>query len=69
VVDALVFHFLRFRSVDPAAIRDAQEASAVSGDALQTHTLPVLWHKCLLSFAQRYRYVKTNKDVIAMSGC
>jgi len=35
VVDGLVFHFLRFKSV---------------GDKL-----PVLWHKSLLAFAERYR--------------
>jgi essential nuclear protein 1 len=35
VVDGLVFHFLRFKSVEDK--------------------LPVLWHKSLLAFAERYR--------------
>ncbi|XP_062975257.1 bystin [Elgaria multicarinata webbii] len=35
VVDALVFHFLAFRT--------------------DRRTLPVLWHQCLLTFAQRYK--------------
>ncbi|XP_042321683.1 bystin [Sceloporus undulatus] len=35
VVDALVFHFLSFRT--------------------DKRTLPVLWHQCLLTFAQRYK--------------
>jgi essential nuclear protein 1 len=42
-VDALVFHFLRFRpSMD-------EENGAGHGK------LPVIWHQCLLVFAQRYR--------------
>lgn len=44
VVDALVFHFLRFRaSKDPDAL-GAKESK-----------LPVLWHQSLLIFAQTYR--------------
>jgi essential nuclear protein 1 len=40
-IDALVFHFLRFRpSMDKG-----------EGD----DRLPVIWHQCLLVFAQRYR--------------
>ncbi|XP_072886928.1 LOW QUALITY PROTEIN: bystin [Hemitrygon akajei] len=35
VIDALVFHFLRFQA--------------------DKRTLPVLWHQCLLTFAQRYK--------------
>nr|XP_033774350.1 bystin [Geotrypetes seraphini] len=35
VVDALVFHFLAFRT--------------------DSRVLPVLWHQCLLTFAQRYK--------------
>ncbi|KAF2403240.1 Bystin-domain-containing protein [Trichodelitschia bisporula] len=38
-VDALVFHFLRFRPMDDAA----------------DQRLPVIWHQCFLAFAQRYR--------------
>ncbi|KAL2208659.1 Bystin-domain-containing protein [Sarocladium strictum] len=55
VIDALVFHFLRFRSVDPAAVKegDAMTGIAMEGDAKTK--LPVIWHQSLLSFAQRYK--------------
>jgi essential nuclear protein 1 len=46
VVDALVFHFLRFR----ASKEQDQEALAAKEDKL-----PVLWHQSLLIFAQTYR--------------
>jgi essential nuclear protein 1 len=43
-IDALVFHFLRFR---PAlAVRKGNGEEAV---------LPVIWHQCLLAFAERYK--------------
>ncbi|KAF1995565.1 Bystin-domain-containing protein [Amniculicola lignicola CBS 123094] len=52
VVDALVFHFLRFR----AAGTSTADAMAVdAGDLGHTGKLPVIWHQCLLAFAQRYR--------------
>lgn len=54
VIDALVFFFLRFRSVDPAAVKEA-EAMERPSEAKIGRQLPVLWHQCLLSFAQRYR--------------
>lgn len=49
VIDGLVFHFLRFRPTPADQMRDA--------NALGTRDLklPVLWHQCLLAFAQRYR--------------
>ncbi|KAG9772085.1 Essential nuclear protein 1 [Exophiala dermatitidis] len=48
VVDALVFHFLRFRaSKDP----NEQDVGLGSKEA----KLPVLWHQSLLIFAQTYR--------------
>lgn len=50
VIDSIVFHFLRFRSVDPASIKEGQ---AFSGDMVKS--LPVVFHQSLLSFAQRYR--------------
>ncbi|KAH7353767.1 bystin [Plectosphaerella cucumerina] len=50
VIDSVVFHFLRFRSVDPASIREGQ---AVHGDMVKS--LPVVFHQSLLAFAQRYR--------------
>ena len=43
-VDALVFHFLRFRG--------SKEEQALAGEEKK---LPVLWHQCLLIFAQRYK--------------
>ncbi|KAF3767663.1 Bystin-domain-containing protein [Cryphonectria parasitica EP155] len=54
VIDALVFFFLRFRSVDPAAVKEAEAMDRPSWDKIGRQ-LPVLWHQCLLSFAQRYR--------------
>ncbi|KAL4993706.1 Bystin-domain-containing protein [Aspergillus recurvatus] len=48
VIDALVFHFLRFRAADPA------EDSMTDGSS-KAYKLPVLWHQSLLVFAQRYR--------------
>ena len=48
VIDGLVFHFLRFRAM-PA---DGTESNSLGAHELR---LPVLWHQCLLAFAQRYR--------------
>ncbi|EQL01763.1 hypothetical protein G6O67_000571 [Ophiocordyceps sinensis] len=55
VIDALVFHFLRFRSVDPASVQpgDSMAGLSVEGDAKSK--LPVIWHQSLLAFAQRYK--------------
>lgn len=61
VVDALVFHFLRFRAVqqqeaggeDVSMGGTAARSSKAAGAA--DHKLPVLWHQCLLAFAQRYK--------------
>ncbi|CAG7564089.1 unnamed protein product [Fusarium equiseti] len=53
VIDALVFHFLRFRSVDPASVQAGETMSGVDGDAKTK--LPVIWHQSLLAFAQRYK--------------
>lgn len=65
VIDGLVFHFLRYRG---EAVRDAGGTQApADGDrtkaevsehealAAREAKLPVLWHRCLLAFAQRYR--------------
>lgn len=54
VIDALVFFFLRFRSIDPASVKEAEAMSRPSENKIGRQ-LPVLWHQCLLSFAQRYR--------------
>jgi len=56
VVDALVFHFLRFRALQARGDDGADVAmSGVTMDGAQKGKLPVLWHQCLLAFAQRYR--------------
>lgn len=52
VIDALVFHFLRFRAMDNA--EDTMMTDG-SGGATKAYKLPVLWHQSLLVFAQRYR--------------
>ncbi|KAF1986442.1 Bystin-domain-containing protein [Aulographum hederae CBS 113979] len=49
VIDALVFHFLRFKNIDLAdthMVMNADEGNT---------TLPVIWHQCFLAFAQRYK--------------
>ncbi len=55
VIDALVFHFLRFRSTDPANIQPGEAAMEEVSGAAKGAKLPVIWHQCLLAFAQRYR--------------
>lgn len=49
VIDALVFHFLRFRAAD------GSEDTAMGDGNSKGYKLPVLWHQSLLVFAQRYR--------------
>jgi essential nuclear protein 1 len=56
VIDSLVFHFLRFRTVDPASATPEGVGNAMSGvTGSNDAKLPVLWHQSLLAFAQRYR--------------
>ncbi|KAI9800548.1 MAG: hypothetical protein M1825_004097 [Sarcosagium campestre] len=69
VVDALVFHFLRFRATDPPSSsaddsamggvpvidNTATDAAAAAAAGARDAKLPVLWHQSLLAFAQRYR--------------
>jgi essential nuclear protein 1 len=55
VIDALVFHFLRFRAVNSAEGDAMDMDSARAGDLAGKGKLPVIWHQCLLAFAQRYR--------------
>ncbi|KAH9827467.1 rRNA processing protein Bystin [Teratosphaeria destructans] len=52
VVDALVFHFLRFRATQQDGDIDM---SGASKKGMLNEKLPVLWHQCLLAFAQRYK--------------
>jgi len=47
-IDTLVFHFLRFR---PNQGNMDVDDSALNSDS----RLPVIWHQCLLVFAQHYR--------------
>jgi essential nuclear protein 1 len=58
-VDALVFHFLRFRNSKPTIGDGDAEMSGARNDLTQAvfkdDKLPVLWHQCLLVFAQRYK--------------
>jgi essential nuclear protein 1 len=49
-IDALVFHFLRFRS-SPKVDRSVPVSSLDDS----SERLPVVWHQCVLSFAQRYK--------------
>jgi essential nuclear protein 1 len=67
-IDALVFHFLRFRPTNTAlpSQAEAMELDGGRGGMNQQRwlptrdqgivgKLPVIWHQCLLAFAQRYR--------------
>ena len=53
VIDSLVFHFLRFRVITTTNGSTPMAGTANLG--LSSLKLPVLWHQCLLAFAQRYR--------------
>ncbi|KND88727.1 Uncharacterized protein C13G1.09 [Tolypocladium ophioglossoides CBS 100239] len=55
VIDALVFHFLRFRSVDPASAQQGDAMTGVYAEGDAKTKLPVIWHQSLLAFAQRYK--------------
>ncbi|CRG88708.1 Essential nuclear protein 1 [Talaromyces islandicus] len=58
VIDALVFHFLRFRTTEQnedEMMVDGKHAPPPSAAAAMNFKLPVLWHQSLLVFAQRYR--------------
>lgn len=52
-IDALVFHFLRFRATRPTDEDTTMTGS--TGKAITDLKLPVLWHQSLLAFAQRYK--------------
>ncbi|WPG99285.1 Hypothetical protein R9X50_00209800 [Acrodontium crateriforme] len=57
VVDALVFHFLRFRAVQQSG-DDVNMGGAGGGygkKGANDQKLPVLWHQSFLAFAQRYK--------------
>lgn len=55
VIDALVFHFLRFRSDDPAGVQEGDAMAGVYAEGDVKTKLPVIWHQSLLAFAQRYK--------------
>lgn len=58
VIDALVFHFLRHRNNDPTKMildDSKNEESYYDETERKEVRLPVIWHQCLLKFAQRYR--------------
>jgi essential nuclear protein 1 len=59
-IDALVFHFLRFRPVPVHDTGDVDKDLDMHGFGngrgnAGDGKLPVIWHQCLLIFAQRYR--------------
>jgi essential nuclear protein 1 len=55
VIDALVFHFLRFRAVQEDASMGGVAGANYSRKGAAVQGLPVLWHQSLLAFAQRYK--------------
>ena len=59
VVDELVFYFLRFKSIQqPNGMGDdvSMNGQGYPGkNGAGDSKLPVLWHQCLLAFAQRYK--------------
>ncbi|KAI0159127.1 Bystin-domain-containing protein [Pestalotiopsis sp. NC0098] len=55
VIDGLVFHFLRMRSMDPASMQKADMMDVGEERAATQAKLPVIYHQCLLMFAERYR--------------
>lgn len=59
VIDALVFHFIRFRATENDTENDSMMVDGrhqhISAAAALNYKLPVLWHQSLLVFAQRYR--------------
>ncbi|KAK4504667.1 hypothetical protein PRZ48_002628 [Zasmidium cellare] len=55
VVDALVFHFMRFKAMQQEMGDDVNMSGTGAGGKKQDPKLPVLWHQCLLAFAQRYK--------------
>ncbi|KAM7218590.1 Bystin [Rhypophila decipiens] len=48
-IDSLVFHFLRYAATANAEVRAGTTSSAAA------RQLPVIFHQCLLAFAERYR--------------
>ena len=52
-----MFFFLRYRAVDPDSMQDgegpAEKAGALGSSS--DRSLPVIFHRCLLAFAQRYK--------------
>ncbi|QUC19391.1 uncharacterized protein UV8b_03632 [Ustilaginoidea virens] len=55
VIDALVFHFLRFRNEDAASAQQGDAMTGLAGEENMKTKLPVIWHQSLLAFAQRYK--------------
>ena len=58
VVDALVVHFMRFKTVQQSSNRDDVSMSGTGSKGKKgagDPGLPVLWHQGLLAFAQRYK--------------
>jgi essential nuclear protein 1 len=55
-IDALVFHFLRFRLAMQYMAQDSEmDGSRKRVEPKEDIKLPVIWHQSLLVFAQRYK--------------
>ncbi|CAD6907972.1 unnamed protein product [Tilletia controversa] len=63
VVDALVFHFLKFSQEGSGVEGDR---SGVAGVGAGERRMPVLWHQSLLVFAQRYKQDLTPDQKAAL---
>lgn len=55
VIDALVFHFLRFRALQEDVAMGGAGGGFGNKKGAASQGLPVLWHQSLLAFAQRYK--------------
>ncbi|KAK3109840.1 snoRNA-binding rRNA-processing protein [Teratosphaeriaceae sp. CCFEE 6253] len=60
VVDAVVDHFMRLRIARPDGDADTRMSGAGGKSGAMDYRLPVLWHQCLLAFAQRYKHELTE---------
>ncbi|WEJ96333.1 snoRNA-binding rRNA-processing protein [Yamadazyma tenuis] len=54
-LDDLVFYFMRFRKVEQQQVDMMIDTEANEGTKSNLPSLPVVWHKAFLAFAQRYK--------------
>ncbi|KAL9934632.1 hypothetical protein V8E36_006407 [Tilletia maclaganii] len=64
VVDALVFHFLKFAQEGSGV--EVDRSGVVGGGQQGERRMPVLWHQSLLVFAQRYKQDLTPDQKAAL---